>query len=151
MSIQSEDVEILLVEDNPTDAELATMALKEANLANKMVWVKDGAEALDFLFGTGAYAGRNIANGPKVVLLDLRLPKVDGLEVLRRVKADARTKNTPVVVVTSSKEDRDVVASYDLGVNSFISKPIEFDQFAKVISDLGFYWLAINRPPVHVQ
>ncbi len=151
MNFQTEDVEILLVEDNPTDAELATMALKEANLANKLVWVKDGAEALDFLFGTGAYAGRNIANGPKVVLLDLRLPKVDGLEVLRRVKADARTKNTPVVVVTSSKEDRDVVASYDLGVNSFISKPIEFDQFAKVISDLGFYWLAINRPPVHVQ
>jgi two-component system response regulator len=148
MTTQIEDVEILLVEDNPTDAELATMALKEANLANRLVWVKDGAEALDFLFATGAYASRAIEKGPKVVLLDLRLPKVDGLEVLRRLKADARTKRVPVVVVTSSKEDRDVVASYDLGVNSYISKPIEFDEFAKVISSLGLYWLVINRPPV---
>lgn len=151
MTTQTEDVEILLVEDNPTDAELATMALKEANLANKLVWVKDGAEALDFLFATGAYANRAIESGPKVVLLDLRLPKVDGLEVLRRLKADARTRRVPVVVVTSSKEDRDVVASYDLGVNSYISKPIEFDEFAKVISSLGLYWLVINRPPVQVK
>ncbi len=151
MTTQIEDVEILLVEDNPTDAELATMALKEGNLANKLVWVKDGAEALDFLFATGAYAGRAIENGPKVVLLDLRLPKVDGLEVLRRLKGDARTKRIPIVVVTSSKEDRDVVASYDLGVNSYISKPIEFDEFAKVISNLGFYWLLINRPPTTLK
>ncbi len=151
MTTQIEDVEILLVEDNPTDAELATMALKEGNLANKLVWVKDGAEALDFLFATGAYAARKIEDSPKVVLLDLRLPKVDGLEVLRRLKADARTKRIPVVVVTSSKEDRDVVASYDLGVNSYISKPIEFDEFAKVISNLGFYWLLINRPPTMVK
>ncbi len=151
MTTLIEDVEILLVEDNPTDAELATMALKEGNLANKLVWVKDGAEALDFLFATGAYAGRAIENGPKVVLLDLRLPKVDGLEVLRRLKGDARTKRIPIVVVTSSKEDRDVVASYDLGVNSYISKPIEFDEFAKVISNLGFYWLLINRPPTTLK
>jgi CheY-like chemotaxis protein len=148
MTTQTDDVEILLVEDNPTDAELAMLALKERNLANKLVWVKDGAEALDFLFATGAYAGRHIENGPKVVLLDLRLPKVDGLEVLRRIKADARTKNIPVAVVTSSKEDRDVIASYDLGVNSYISKPVDFDEFTKVVSELGFYWLLINRPPV---
>ena len=148
MTAQIDDVEILLVEDNPTDAELATLALKERNLANKLVWVKDGAEALDFLFATGAYAGRSIENSPKVVLLDLRLPKVDGLEVLRRIKSDERTKYIPVVVVTSSKEDRDVIASYNFGVNSYISKPVDFDEFAKVVSELGFYWLLINRPPV---
>jgi CheY-like chemotaxis protein len=148
MTTQTDDVEILLVEDNPTDVELATLALKERNLANKLVWVKDGAEALDFLFATGAYASRSVENGPKVVLLDLRLPKVDGLEVLRRIKSDARTKYIPVVVVTSSKEDRDVIASYNLGVNSYISKPVDFDEFTKVVSELGFYWLLINRPPV---
>jgi len=148
MTTLTDDVEILLVEDNPTDAELATLALKERNLANKLVWVKDGAEALDFIFGTGTYAGRKLENGPKVVLLDLRLPKVDGLEVLRRLKADDHTKRIPVVVVTSSKEDRDVVASYDLGVNSYISKPVDFDEFSKVVSELGLYWLLINRPPV---
>ncbi len=148
---QTEDVEILLVEDNPTDAELATLALKEHNLANKLVWVKDGAEALDFLFATGAYGGRSLESGPKVVLLDLRLPKVDGLEVLRRLKGDARTKRIPIVVVTSSKEDRDIVASYDLGVNSYISKPVDFDEFSRVVSEMGFYWLLINRPPVPAQ
>ena len=143
-----ESVEILLVEDNPTDAELATLALKERGLANNLVWVKDGAEALDFFFATGAYANRQIENTPKVVLLDLRLPKVDGLEVLRRIKADDRTKNIPVAVLTSSKEDRDVIASYQLGVNSYISKPVDFDEFTKVVSELGYYWLLINRPPV---
>jgi len=148
MTNQTDDVHILLVEDNPTDAELAILALKERNLANKLVWVKDGAEALDFIFATGAYASRNVDNYPSVILLDLRLPKVDGLEVLRRIKADEHTRRIPVVVVTSSKEDRDVVASYDLGVNSFISKPVEFDEFAKVVSDLGYYWLFINRPPI---
>lgn len=148
MTMLTEDVEILLVEDNPTDAELATLALQERNLANKLVWVKDGAEALDFIFATGAYGDRHIENPPKVVLLDLRLPKVDGLEVLRRLKADERTKSIPVVVVTSSKEDRDVLATYDLGVNSYISKPVDFDEFTKVVSELGFYWLLINRPPV---
>lgn len=147
MTTLTDDVEILLVEDNPTDAELATLALKERNLANKLVWVKDGAEALDFIFGTGTYAGRKLENGPKVVLLDLRLPKVDGLEVLRSLKADDRTKRIPVVVVTSSKEDRDVVASYDRGVNSYISKPVNFDEFSKVVSELGLYWLLINRLP----
>lgn len=147
MSILPDGVEILLVEDNPTDAELAMVALKERNLANKLVWVKDGVEALDFLFATGAYVGRKIENGPKVVLLDLRLPKVNGLEVLRRLKADERTKRIPVVVLTSSKEDRDVAECYSLGVNSYISKPVEFEAFAKVVSELGLYWLLINRPP----
>lgn len=142
----TEEVEILLVEDNRSDAELAMLALQERNLANRLVWVKDGAEALDFLFATGAYASRVVGNGPKVILLDLRLPKVDGLEVLRRVKSDERTRRIPVVVLTSSKEDRDMVASYDLGVNSYVSKPVDFDEFSKTISELGLYWLIVNRP-----
>lgn len=148
MTTQTDDVEILLVEDNPTDAELTMLALKERHLANKLVWVKDGAEALDFLFANGAYAGRLVENPPKVVLLDLRMPKVDGLEVLRRIKADERTKKIPVVVLTSSKEDRDIVASYDLGVNSYISKPVDFNEFSKVVSEMGLYWLLINHPPI---
>ncbi|MBW8067809.1 MAG: response regulator [Ferrovum sp.] len=148
MSHMMEEVEILLVEDNPTDAELAIRALKEKNLTNKLVWVKDGAEALDFLFATGAYSGRQVANGPKVIMLDLRLPKVDGMEVLRRVKDDERTKTIPVVVLTSSKEDRDVAESYQLGVNSYISKPVEFNEFAKTVAELGLYWLLVNHPPV---
>ena len=146
MDNEMQEVEILLVEDNPTDAELAIRALKKSNLANKLVWVKDGAEALDFIFASGAYANRNVVNGPKVIMLDLRLPKVDGMEVLRRVKEDARTRAIPVVVLTSSKEDRDVAESYQLGVNSYISKPVEFDEFAKVVSELGLYWLLVNRP-----
>jgi two-component system response regulator len=148
MTSLNDDVEILLVEDNASDAELALLALQERKLANKIFWVKDGAEALDFVFGAGAYAGRELKHGPKVVLLDLRLPKVDGLEVLRRLKADERTRRIPVVVLTSSKEDRDVVDSYDLGVNSYISKPVDFDEFSKVVSELGLYWLLINRPPI---
>ena len=147
MNNEVKEVEILLVEDNPTDAELAIRALKKNNLANKLVWVKDGAEALDFLFATGVYAQRSAVNGPKVIMLDLRLPKVDGMEVLRRVKADERTRAIPVVVLTSSKEDRDVAESYQLGVNSYISKPVEFDEFAKTVAELGLYWLLVNRPP----
>lgn len=142
------EVEILLVEDNPTDAELAIRALKKSNLANKLEWVKDGAEALDFIFATGAYVGRLVGHDPKVILLDLRLPKVDGMEVLRRIKDDERTRTIPVVVLTSSKEDRDVAESYKLGVNSYISKPVEFDEFAKTVSELGLYWLLVNHPPV---
>jgi two-component system response regulator len=141
------EVEILLVEDNPTDAELAIRALKKSNLANKLVWVKDGAEALDFIFATGAYSDRQMTCGPKVILLDLRLPKVDGMEVLRRIKGDERTRTIPVVVLTSSKEDRDVAESYKLGVNSYISKPVGFDEFAKTVSELGLYWLLVNHPP----
>ncbi len=146
-----QEVEILLVEDNPTDAELCIRALKRSNFANKLVWVKDGAEALDFVFATGQYSGRKVENGPRVILLDLRLPKVDGMEVLRRVKSDERTRTIPVVVLTSSKEDRDVAESYQLGVNSYISKPVEFDAFAKTVSELGLYWLLVNRPPVSVK
>ena len=139
---------ILLVEDNPTDAELAMRALKKSNLANNLVWVKDGAEALDFLFCSGSYAGRDTKCVPRVILLDLRLPKVDGLEVLRAVKSDERTKHIPVVVLTSSKEDRDIAESYQLGVNSFISKPVAFEAFAKTVAELGMYWLLINHPPM---
>ena len=146
MAEANEQVEILLVEDSETDAELCTRALRKHNLANRLEWVKDGAEALDFLFCTGSHAGRS-KGGPKVILLDLRLPKVDGLEVLRRVKADDRTRTIPIVVLTSSQEDRDVVESYWLGVNSFISKPVEFEVFAAVVAQLGFYWLVVNRPP----
>lgn len=148
MDNEVQEVEILLVEDNPTDAELCIRALKKSNLANKLVWVKDGEEALDFLFATGSYAERNILTPPKVVLLDLRMPKVDGMEVLRRIKEDERTRAIPVVVLTSSKEDRDVAESYQFGVNSFINKPVEFDEFAKTVSQLGLYWLLINRPPI---
>jgi len=145
------EVEILLVEDNPTDAELCLRALKKNNLANKVEWVKDGSEALEFIFATGAYSARTPIDVPKVILLDLRLPKVDGMEVLRRIKLDERTRSIPVVVMTSSKEDRDVVESYRLGVNSFISKPIEFDEFVKTVSEVGLYWLLVNLPPRMVK
>lgn len=141
------EVEILLVEDNPRDAELALRALRQRNLANHVVWVKDGAEALEFLFGTGAYAGQTLAAPPRVILLDLKLPKVDGLEVLRQIKSDERTRLIPVVVLTSSREERDIVRSYDLGVNSYIVKPVEFDNFAEAVAHLGLYWLLLNQPP----
>ena len=144
----SQVVEILLVEDNATDAELAMRTLKKNNLANNLVWFKDGAEALDFLFARGEYAGRSDCAPPRLVLLDLRLPKVDGMEVLRVIKDDARTQAIPVVVLTSSQEDRDVAESYKLGVNSYISKPVEFDAFAKTVAELGMYWLLYNHPPV---
>jgi CheY-like chemotaxis protein len=140
-------VEILLVEDTPTDAELCIHSLKKHNLTNQLVWVKDGAEALDFLFARGAYGTRGQDDHPKVVLLDLRLPKVDGLEVLRQVKADERLRAIPIVVLTSSKEDRDVAESYKLGANSFVSKPVEFDEFAEAVAKLGLYWVLINKPP----
>ncbi|HBQ81857.1 MAG TPA: two-component system response regulator [Bacteroidales bacterium] len=146
--MSTEQIEILLIEDNPDDAELTIRALKKHNLANKLVWVKDGAEALDFIFAAGAYAGRSSNNHPKLILLDLRLPKVDGLEVLQRIKADEQTKAIPVVVMTSSTEDRDIVESYKLGVNSFLSKPVGFDEFVKMVSEIGLYWLLLNRPPV---
>lgn len=146
--MHTEQIEILLVEDNPNDAELAIRALKEHNLANKLVWAKDGAEALDLIFATGAYAGRRPNNHPKLILLDLRLPKVDGLEVLQRIKADEQTKAIPVVVMTSSTEDKDIVESYKLGVNSFLSKPVGFDEFVRMVSEVGLYWLLLNRPPV---
>src|SRR5262245_2815042 len=135
-----DDVEILLVEDNPNDVELTLRALQKQNLANKVYVVKDGAEALDFIFGTGTFAQRRVENRPKVILLDLKLPKVDGLEVLRRVKSDERTKHTPVVMLTSSQEERDVLETYNLGVNSYIVKPVDFSTFVHAVSELGVYW-----------
>ncbi len=139
-------VDILLVEDNPNDVELAMRALKKAKLANPIYVVSDGAEALDFLFRTGAYAARP-PHTPKVVLLDLKLPKVDGLEVLRRIKGDERTKVIPVVVLTSSREESDVVESYRLGVNSYIVKPVDFEKFVEAVENLSVYWLLLNEPP----
>lgn len=141
------EVEILLVEDNPTDAELCIRALKKHNLANRLVWVKDGADALDFLFAQGEYADRDITHPPKVILLDLKLPKLNGIEVLKTVKADERTRQIPVVVLTSSRDDSDVQECYRLGVNSYVSKPVTFEEFLKVVSELGLYWLLVNRPP----
>ena len=140
-------VEILLVEDNPNDVELTLHVLKKHNLANRIEVVRDGAEALDFIFCTGAYAHRSIDNSPKAILLDLKLPKVDGLEVLERVKSDPRTQTIPVVVLTSSREERDIVESYQLGVNSYIVKPMDFDQFTGAVRQLGLYWLLLNQPP----
>ena len=141
------EVEILLVEDNPNDAELTMRALKKYNLANRVVLITDGEEALDFIFARGAYKNRKVENHPKVILLDLKLPKVDGLEVLRACKSDPRTKIIPVVVLTSSKEERDLVESYRLGANSYITKPVDFDKFVESVSELGLYWLLLNQPP----
>lgn len=140
-------IELLLVEDNPQDLELALRALRKASLANHIQVARDGTEALDFVFGTGVFAGRTITDGPKVIVLDLKLPKVDGLEVLRRIKGDPRTKAIPVVVLTSSKEQRDVVESYQLGVNSYIVKPVNFERFAEAVREVGRYWLTLNQPP----
>lgn len=144
----SHEVEILLVEDNPNDVELTLRVLQQHNLANHIEVVRDGAEALDFIFCTGAYAQRSIENSPKVILLDLKLPKVDGLEVLRRIKTDPRTQMISVVVLTSSREERDLVESYQQGVNSYIVKPVDFEQFTEVVRQLGFYWLLLNEPPI---
>jgi CheY-like chemotaxis protein len=140
-------IELLLVEDNPQDLELALRALRKANLANHIHVARDGAEALEFIFCEGPHAGRPISAAPKVILLDLKLPKVDGLEVLRRIKGDPRTRMIPVVVLTSSKEQSDVVESYHLGVNSYIVKPVNFEHFVAAVRDLGFYWLLLNQPP----
>jgi two-component system response regulator len=140
-------MEILLVEDNPADVELTLRALKKHNLANQVKVVSDGAQALDYLFGSGAYEGENSQPPPKVVFLDLKLPKVDGREVLRRMKADAKTRIIPVVVLTSSQEERDIAESYKLGVNSYVVKPLDFNKFVEAVSELGLYWVLLNQPP----
>ena len=145
--MENTEVEVLLVEDNPSDAELTMRALKKNNLANKIHHVKDGAEALDFLFAQGDYSNRKVENTPKIILLDLKMPKINGIEVLRVLKADLRTKKIPVVVLTSSKEDPDIQECYKLGVNSYVVKPVNFDGFLKAVSDLGLYWLLINQAP----
>jgi len=139
--------DILFVEDNPNDVELTLRALKKVRVANDIHVVGDGAEALDFLFGKGAHAGRTGSALPRVILLDLKLPKVDGLEVLRRVKADERTRTIPVVVLTSSREESDLVASYHLGANSYIVKPVDSEKFFEAVREIGFYWLLLNEPP----
>jgi CheY-like chemotaxis protein len=149
MNSISNEVELLLVEDNPRDAEMAMRELKKRNLANKLVWVKDGAEALEFIFGEGGYAGQCVAHRPKIVLLDLKLPKVDGLEVLRQMKANGASRTIPVVVLTSSREEGDIVRSYELGVNSYIVKPVNFENFSAAVAQLGMFWLLLNQAPEH--
>ena len=138
---------ILLVEDNPDDEELTMMAFKQSHVSNEVVVVHDGVEALDYLFGTGVYAGSERPPLPRLVLLDLKLPKLDGKEVLKRMRADPRTQVIPVVILTSSSEEEDILASYRLGANSYIRKPVEFIPFAEAIQHLGLYWLLINQPP----
>lgn len=138
---------ILLVEDNPDDEALTLRALRKNNIRNEVVVVHDGAEALDFLFCTGAYAKRNPEENPQVVLLDLKLPKVDGLEVLRRIRANPRTSLLPMVILTSSKEERDMVQGYTNGANSYVRKPVDFDQFVEAVRQLGLYWLVLNEAP----
>jgi two-component system response regulator len=138
---------ILLVEDNPDDVDLTIRAFKRNNIGNKVIVAKDGAEALDYLFGTGMYAGRNLKKLPVVILLDLKLPKIDGLEVLKSIRQDDRTKLLPVVVLTSSAEQKDVIKGYSLGANSYVRKPINFEQFVEAVKHLGLYWLLWNEPP----
>jgi two-component system response regulator len=138
-------IEVLLVEDNPHDAEMTIRALRRVNLANRLIHVKDGAEALDFIFAKGAFTGREVEDKPKVILLDIKMPKVDGIEVLRQIKSNENTKTIPVVIMTSSKEEQDIITSYNLGVNSYVVKPVDFENFAKAVSELGFYWLITNQ------
>jgi two-component system response regulator len=138
---------ILLVEDNPDDEALTLRALKKNNIMNEVVVARDGVEALDYLFGTGPYAGRDTSNIPQVILLDLKLPKINGLEVLRRLRGDERTRFLPVVILTSSKEDQDLMNGYKLGANSYVRKPVDFTQFAEAVRHLGLYWLVLNESP----
>lgn len=141
----SHEVEILLVEDNAADAEMTIRALRKAHLSNKLIHLKDGVEALDFLFGNGAYSTRDVSQHPRVILLDIKMPKMDGIEVLRNIRANESTRTIPVVIMTSSNEDKDILASYQLGVNSYVVKPVEFEEFVKAVGNLGLYWLLTNR------
>jgi CheY-like chemotaxis protein len=145
--VSDEQIEILLVEDNAEDAEMTMRALRRSHLANQLRWVKDGAEALDYLFCAGPFAGRDVQRPPKLVLLDIKMPKVDGIEVLRRLKADASTRTIPIVMMTSSNEERDVAEAYKLGVNSYIVKPVQFENFLDTVGKLGLYWVLLNRVP----
>ncbi|HEX8461550.1 MAG TPA: response regulator [Segetibacter sp.] len=147
MNNKLNEVEILLVEDNLSDAELIIRALRKVNLANHLIHVKDGEEAIDFIFAQGKFSEREMKNIPRVILLDIKMPKVDGIEVLRRIKSNEETKSIPVVIMTSSKEEQDIVKSYELGVNSFVVKPVDFNSFSKAVSELGLYWVLINQPP----
>ena len=141
-----QEVEILLVEDNMADAELTIRALNKAKIANSILHLKDGAEAIDYLFGKGVYADRDLTKLPRVILLDIKMPKVDGIEVLRQLKASEHTKVIPVVIMTSSSEEKDIVSSYELGVNSYVVKPVGFEDFAKAVGELGLYWMLLNKP-----
>ena len=143
-----QSIDILFVEDSVYDAELAMIALKEEGLANNLIWLKDGAEALDFIFAKGQYSIRDIEDQPKIILLDLKMPKVGGIEVLKQIRENEKTKNIPVVVMTSSKEERDIIDTYKLGVNSYIVKPVDFDKFTKSVKEIGFYWLVVNQAPI---
>jgi len=146
--MNTNEVDILLVDDSPDDVDLTLHALRSENLANHVFVARDGEEALDFLFCSGPHVGRSFDHPPKLVLLDLKMPKVDGMQVLERVKGDERTRTIPVVLMTSSREERDMVSGYDLGVNSYMQKPVDFDEFRKLVKLLGLYWLVTNRPPV---
>jgi len=141
------ECEILLVEDNPDDAELTMLAFEEGNICNNITITRDGEEALDYLFGTGKYEGRDIDNTPSVILLDLKLPKVSGLDVLRRIRGDIRTSFIPVIILTSSKEDEDIVRSYSLGANAYVRKPVDYNEFVQACKTLGLFWLVLNEPP----
>jgi two-component system response regulator len=145
--MEHHEVEILLIEDNPEEAELTIRGLKKYNLANKLLHIDDGEEALEFIFSTGRYAGNKAPLHPKLILLDLKLPKVDGLQILREIKANEATKTIPVAVLTSSKEEKDIIESYKLGVNSYIVKPVNFESFTKAVSELGLYWVILNQSP----
>ncbi len=140
-------IEILFIEDNPHEAELTIRSLKKHNLANTLKHIDDGAEALDFIFATGVYADREFSPNPKLIILDLKLPKIDGLEILRKIKSDQRTQSIPVAVLTSSKEEKDIIESYKLGVNSYIVKPVNFESFSKAVAELGLYWIILNQSP----
>lgn len=146
--METNAIDILLVEDNPNDAELTLRALKKNNILNTIHLITDGAEALEFFFSTGRYKNRDKTQSPKIVILDLKLPKVDGIEILRRIKADETLKIVPVVILTSSREERDIIESYKLGVNSYIVKPVDFEKFAAAVRNLGLYWLLLNQPPL---
>lgn len=145
--MENKDVEILLVEDNVNDAELTIRALRKGNVTNELIHLKDGVEALDFVFGTGSFAGRDVNHKPKVILLDLKMPKINGIEVLKKIKQNDLTKEIPIVVLTSSNEDPDIRTCYELGANSYIVKPVEFNKFQKAVEDLGLYWLLLNQTP----
>ena len=141
------EVEILLVEDNMSDAELTIRALKKNNLANKLMHLEDGQDALDFIFTEGNYSQRNIENKPKIILLDLKMPKINGIQVLQKIKSDERTNKIPVIILTSSKEDPDIQECYSLGANSYVVKPVEFEKFMQAVAELGLFWMLINEPP----
>ena len=149
--MEKSEIEILLVEDDTDDAEMTIHALRKNNLANKLTHLVDGEEALDFLFARGQYAGRELQKAPRVILLDIKLPKIDGIEVLREIKANEKTRTIPTVIMTSSKEERDIIISYELGVNSFVVKPVGFSAFAKAVSELGMYWVLMNQPTVNFK